>query len=240
MKIVAKPTLVDRLMAASGSEIREARERIGMTQAELASRAGTNQQTIDRIERGLTKQSKFVPEIRQALGLPFLPDDITESMLKFSGAYGDRIGTRARIADPFDQDAEKMPVFALEPGDGALVVSVEPRTYLPRSYPVEGALHSYGIIVPDDSMEPVLRPNEIAVIDPDAAPDWGTEVFLVRALPDGKTAGLLRTWIGFEDIDANTGMKTRLRTWNPSHIETVNSLLWPAMGAVVAKLPGKK
>lgn len=52
-----------------GDEIRAKREQLGWTQTELAVRAGTNQPTVDRIERGETRNSKYLNQIKIALNL---------------------------------------------------------------------------------------------------------------------------------------------------------------------------
>lgn len=43
-----------------GPEVRQLRERCGLTQAQLAAAIGTSQQTIDRIERGETQWSRAI------------------------------------------------------------------------------------------------------------------------------------------------------------------------------------
>ena len=50
-------------------QVKERREQLGWTQAELATAAGTNQATVDRIERGQTRNSKYLPNILLALGI---------------------------------------------------------------------------------------------------------------------------------------------------------------------------
>lgn len=52
-----------------GEIIRSERERRDMSQSQLAAIVGTNQQTVDRIERGLTKNSKHLMPILKKLGL---------------------------------------------------------------------------------------------------------------------------------------------------------------------------
>src|SRR4030088_2930074 len=49
--------------------IREARERRGWSQKDLADRAGVSQVAIVKIESGPPVQSKFLPKIAQILGL---------------------------------------------------------------------------------------------------------------------------------------------------------------------------
>lgn len=52
-----------------GRTVREAREAKGWSQADLARRAGTSQQNIDRIERSEVVHSRALPAILSALGL---------------------------------------------------------------------------------------------------------------------------------------------------------------------------
>ncbi|MFP5078625.1 helix-turn-helix domain-containing protein [Rhizobium sp. YIM 134829] len=236
-----RETLIDRMMMAKGDEIRTAREKLGISQAELAARAGTNQQTIDRLERGLTRQSKFMPEIRAALNLdPYVEPE--ESLVRFSGKFGSNYGVRAHVADEY-RDEHKMPVFGMEMaeegGQKAWVLLQEPVTYIPRAYPVEGQLGAYGIVVPDERMSPVLKKGDIAVVNPDAAPEFGGEVFMLHGMTDGRTAGMLCTWIGFEDQEDGDKKERfrRVKFYNPHEAFLARFLTWPAMGSIVAKFP---
>ena len=53
-----------------GQIVKSAREEKGLSQADLGRSIGVKQQSIDAIERGETRRSKFLPEIIAALGLP--------------------------------------------------------------------------------------------------------------------------------------------------------------------------
>src|SRR5256885_1724353 len=53
----------------SAEMIRAARERRGWSQEALAEAAGVSQSTIDKIERGLTKRSRFLHAIANVLNL---------------------------------------------------------------------------------------------------------------------------------------------------------------------------
>ncbi|KRB51807.1 hypothetical protein ASE04_09765 [Rhizobium sp. Root708] len=66
-----------RIDTETGAAIRQARESRNMTQAALASLAGTSQQTVDRIERGVVRASRAVAAIHDILGtdLPHGPAD---------------------------------------------------------------------------------------------------------------------------------------------------------------------
>ncbi|MEF0939609.1 helix-turn-helix transcriptional regulator [Rhizobium sp. BR 362] len=236
-------TLIDKLMSAKGEEIKSAREKLELSQAELASRAGTNQQTIDRLERGLTRQSKYMPEIRKVLGLPS-PIQEEESLVRFSAKYGAGYGVRAHIAEDY-RDRERMPVFTMalgeESGETTWIINSKPAIFLPRGYPVQESLGAYGIVVPDDRMHPVLKKGEIAIVDPDAGSEPLGEVFMIHGMPDGRTAGMLCTWTGFENMHSSEGeLQVKVKFWNPPEAFLARWLTWPAMGPVVARLPAPR
>ncbi|WP_431854332.1 helix-turn-helix domain-containing protein [Azospirillum sp.] len=74
-------------MTIVGQRLRAVREKANLSQAELAGRVGTSQQTIDKIERGLTKHPRFVVEIADALNvraayLKGLTDDPTPEPIR--------------------------------------------------------------------------------------------------------------------------------------------------------------
>jgi DNA-binding XRE family transcriptional regulator len=238
-----RQTLIDRLMSAKGDEIKEARERLGLSQAELAARAGANQQTIDRLERGLTRQSKYMPEIRTVLGLPS-PVDEEDSLIRFSAKNAHGYGVRARIAEDY-RDPKEMPVFQLilgeESGQKTWIVDPEPALMIPRGYPVEGELDAYGIIAPDDRLHPVLKEGQIAVVNPNESSAPHSEVFMVHGMRDGRTAGLLCTWGGFENMGRDEGETLiKIKFWNPPESFLARWLIWPTMGPIVAKFPAPR
>ena len=53
-----------------GEKIREARRGRGWSQADLARESGVSQPAILKIEKSMTRQSKFLPAVLQALDLP--------------------------------------------------------------------------------------------------------------------------------------------------------------------------
>ena len=64
-----------------GNAIKLLREELGMTQAQLADRAGVNQQTIDRIERARFNSSiSLIQQVLQAMGttLMIAPVEISD------------------------------------------------------------------------------------------------------------------------------------------------------------------
>jgi transcriptional regulator with XRE-family HTH domain len=92
-----------------GDEIRKWRETFGWSQAELARRANTNQQTVDRIERGLTKHSRSAGAITEVIRKHF---DVLEGRLTRSG---DIIKANYKLkASPVPTLEHSFPVFIYE------------------------------------------------------------------------------------------------------------------------------
>lgn len=182
-----------------------------------------------------------MPEIRQVLNLPF--EEPEESITRFSARYSGGFGVRAHLADEFKQ-SEDLPVFrmdaAQEDGQATWVLREEPSFWLPRAYPVADSPGAYGVVVPDDRMHPVIKEGEIVVVDPDASVEFESEVFMLHGMRDGRTAGMLCTWRGFDRSDDGREQFVRVKFWNPAEHMLARFLTWPAMGAVVARLPAPK
>src|SRR4051812_15400133 len=100
------------MSADIGHQIRNRRRERRMSQAELAEKIGTHQQTIEKIEKGETKHSRYLHLITEELDLPS-PTSKKSHALK--------IGDEAP-APPLVGERD-LPVYgAAEGGGGALVV----------------------------------------------------------------------------------------------------------------------
>lgn len=109
---------------------------LGWSQQELADAAGSNQPTIDRIERGETKNSKHLTKILIALGL----DQHAPSRVPIVGYIG---GGQAVLA--IDDHVK---------GDGFDEIDAP-----------AGVENGIGLIVRGDSMEPKFEDGDIVVVD---------------------------------------------------------------------------
>ncbi|MDQ7100918.1 helix-turn-helix transcriptional regulator [Serratia sp. MF2] len=54
-------------METLSDRLKQKRNELNLTQAQLAELAGTTQQTIQQVEAGLTKRPRFLVELAQAL-----------------------------------------------------------------------------------------------------------------------------------------------------------------------------
>lgn len=159
------------LRMKNGSRIRQAREALGLTQSQLAERAGTTQQTIDRIEKGQVSHSRATPAILKALSLE--SDQTAPPDVKLEPA---RLVPGEQLVGERD-----LPVYSsAEGGDGALILSTDPIEWVKRPAPLTNVRGGYGIYIVGDSMLPRFNPSEIALVHPHLPFRSGVDVVLYR------------------------------------------------------------
>jgi transcriptional regulator with XRE-family HTH domain len=120
----------------TGPRIRQRREELGWSQAELAAAAQTNQPTVDRIERGETRHSKHLSKILIALGL----DAKLPSRIPIVGYIGG--GQEVLAIDDHPQ------------GQGIDEIDAPP-----------GVENGIALIVRGDSMAPKYEDGDIVVVE---------------------------------------------------------------------------
>lgn len=161
-------------MEQPGSRIRERRKELGLSQSELARKAGITYQAIQQVEAG--GGSKHLVPIAIALGVsaewlqagegPKAPAP-QPNKHAFSEASTDRIPVRG-MAECGDDG------WALWNGD---IVD-----HVPRPPMLSGAPHAYAVFVVGESMEPRYHPGELAYIHP-GKPVGPGDYVLVQAKP---------------------------------------------------------
>lgn len=119
-----------------GLRIREAREQRGWSQADLAKVAGTNQATVDRLERGQTRRSKYSAAVLRALGL----DDGQRPRVPLVGYIG--------------AGEQVIPIDDHQLGDGIDFVEVPP-----------GLENAIALQIRGDSMSPKFDDGDIVIVD---------------------------------------------------------------------------
>lgn len=149
-----------------GRIVRSARENKGLSQAELGRGIGVKQQSIDAIERGETRRSKFLPEIVRELGIK--PDEVglpPPDTDRDPGFLPER-----QIIEP----TRDFPIYAaVEGGPGEIIRSVQPVDWYPRPAPVAHVREAYGLFVIGESMSPEFEPGDIALVNPALPPIGG-------------------------------------------------------------------
>lgn len=142
-----------------GTVIRAAREAKGWSQADLARATGIKQQSIDAVEKGATRRSKFLPEIVAELGI----DPEAVGLPKETPTSADGWAPNSQILQP----GRDFPIYAsVEGGSGEIIRSTDPVDWYPRPAPVAHVRDAYGLYVVGESMAPEFDPGDIALVNP--------------------------------------------------------------------------
>src|SRR5437016_10049945 len=141
-----------------GELIRARRKALGLSQAKLAQAVKTNQQTIDKIEQGTIKHSRFFRNIAAVLQLSW--DDLEPSDISSLAPSGVIPGKSLA-------GARDLPVHAsAEGGKGQLIVTSDAVDWVLRPAPLANVKGGYGLIVVGESMCPEFEPGDIALVNP--------------------------------------------------------------------------
>lgn len=172
------------MTVAPGERIRAAREARRWSAADLARHSGVSEVLIQKIERGQTRHSKFLPRIAKELSL-----DIATLDLGLAGAQAeeDPIPERRLLAPGRD-----LPVHAAaEGGPGQIIVSSDPVDFMARPMPLLNTSGAYGLLVVGTSMEPEYRQGDTALINPNL-PVIGGEVYIFYAEREGEARATIK------------------------------------------------
>src|SRR5262245_20181542 len=171
-------------MAIARNVARYRKER-GLSQEELARRVGVRQNTIAAIESGLTKKSKYLPDIARVLEVPLFDLDAGEGAHRTPTIPGaDLVGAR------------DLPLYAtVEAGEGAVVMSSDPVDEVRRPAPLATVKGAYGVIVSGESMVPALRPGDIALIHPHLPPKV-EDICLFISEKNGEFVATIKEYVG--------------------------------------------
>lgn len=166
-----------------GQIVRAAREAKGLSQAQFGRLIGVKQQSIDAVERGETRRSKYLPEIVKELGIP--PGDV--------GLPSDFSIETQVLQRPFTTTgAPDFKVYAsAEGGPGEIIRSSDPVDFIPRPTHLIHVKDAYGLLVTGDSMWPEFKSGQMAIVEPSLAviPD---EVYIFYAERDGEARATIK------------------------------------------------
>ncbi len=212
--------------------VKTRREELGWSQGKLAQIVSTSQATIDKIENGRSTRSKFLPQIYHALGLPL--EGIVSSESVVDGFQ--RLTAIASHSRPADEIVGKpdLPILSSIPGGSfgdTVIVSREHIDYVLRPEPLAKAKNGYGLYVVGNTMEPVYRHGDLALIHPNIPPRPGDEVLVCSVDKNNEFKALLKLLVGVTDEE------WRLKQYNPPLGEkaefSLNRQEWPICHLVV-------
>lgn len=173
------PNALTELVDSVGLRVRHYRERLGLSQEELAARVGAAQQTIQSLETGKIRKSTFLPHIARELGVDF------NALLFGGGVASLPQSTRPLLM----ASTRRVPLFSTR--DSTLVrgylgdqsVSSPTGKWVAMDYSQPFAesgsrLFALKIALSDEAFQPEFRPGDQLVIDPDAPIQPGDPVIV--------------------------------------------------------------
>lgn len=162
--------------AKVGCRVRQYRERLGLSQDELAVRVGAAQQTIQSLETGKIRKSTFLPHIAKELGvdldvLLFGSDSPTAAHPQMHNRRVPLFSTRdsTQVLAYLNDAHRPLPACKwLSLDDSQPFASTGPRVFALK------------LLVSDEAFQPEFRPGDQLVIDPDAPVQPGDPVIVFK------------------------------------------------------------
>lgn len=215
-----------RTDTSPGDLIRVAREERDMTQGDLARAVGTKQQTIDKIEKGTIKHSRFLHPISMELSIPY--DRLTKV-----GRRQNDLQTKNPISDKeLRSDRADLPVqVAAEGGPGEIIVSSDPVDYVQRPAPLANVRRAYGLIIVGQSMVPAYEPGDTALINPNL-PTLGGHTYVFYAVRPGEDRATIK-WLVRASAE-----HWHVQQWNPKRQFKLSRREWAIAHRVVGRYCG--
>lgn len=164
-------------MSTFGERLRQSRKNRGWSQLQLAEKAGVNQATISKIERGDQDQSVHTPILAATLCVDTL------WLATGDGPSGQELMAVGDTVEAAPWPLGQVPLIShvqagkwceavdnFHPGDA--------EEWVPA--PAKHSRHAYALRVIGSSMEPRFKEGEIVVVDPEIAADSGRFVVAKR------------------------------------------------------------
>lgn len=216
--------------------LRRAMQAKGLSQSELARRAGVSQPTINGILSGDQQTSRKLGPIAKALGMNVW--DLDPTLLDPHQPPGPVAPTpplasnyRAPVAI---LGARDLPIYsAVEGGPGEVVVSTDPIDLVPRPWYMGEVRDGYGVVVVGESMVPVYEPGDIVIVNPRLPPMKGKHHILIQDDGNGSFVGTIKKVVGW------TADEWRLEQYNPPPGQERQFTLAKAEWAKALRVVGK-
>lgn len=160
---------MDENLQSIGARVRHFRERLGLSQDELALQVGAAQQTIQSLESGKIRKSTFLPHIAKALGVDF------EALM-----FGNEAAKALYNPLPlFTATSRRVPLFVTRDCESVMAFLQDQTSQSPSGKWVSmdyslpfaesgSRLFALKLSLSDEAFQPEFRPGDQIVIDPDA------------------------------------------------------------------------
>lgn len=238
-------------MTNIGERVKAERRAKGWSQAELArrvTRAGYSitQGGIAQIERRGDTEPKSIVQLAQALQVSVtwlqsnrgdkmvgvIAGDDDDQSLADGGKRGRRGGTAAAAAAARAMGGRPpLQVFASAQGgtEGAMLLSNEPVSWIPRDPRLEGLQDAYGCFVSGDSMEPAYERGNLLLVNPSAEASPGDDCVFLRETADGSRYVLIKRLVRRNEASWT------VKQYNPAKTYTLSRKEWQKAHLVIGK-----
>ena len=233
-------------MTTLGERVKTERRAKGWSQAELARRVtkagySITQGGIAQIERRGDTEPKSIVQLAQALGLSVnwlqsirgektagVTADDGEQLTMLAGGRRGRAGAASSAPSG---PRQQLQVFASAQGgsEGAMTLSSEPVSWLPRDARLEGVPDAYGCFVSGDSMEPAYERGNILLVNPSAKVESGDDVVFMREDKDGTRYVLIKRLVKVNE------QSYTVKQYNPAKTFTLPRKEWRKAHLVIGK-----
>jgi transcriptional regulator with XRE-family HTH domain len=158
--------------------VRLLRKAAGLSQEELAREVGTNQQTIDRIERGKTRYSRsLVPVLRTLMELAQVRENVDLSaqvsdILTALGSYSSQPSQVINVNNLQERASTgAIPLYGcVGLLGGGFLIGDEPIDLIQGVQLSQGVGQTYAIYMTSQLMVPEFEPGDLLIIDPRLPP----------------------------------------------------------------------
>lgn len=156
-----------------GARVKKRRNELGMTQVNLSEQLGMAQQSLQKIESGITKNPRNIEKLAKAL-------QCTPEYLRFGVGDSDNVSPGPLVKS-------RLPLISwVQAGAWSEIQEVSPLEAEHFMCPVNCSEKSFVLKVQGISMEPKFLDGDLIFVDPEARPEHGS--YVVARLDDENQA----------------------------------------------------
>lgn len=202
-----------------GQNVARLRDKAGMSPQQLANKVGVALFTIQQIENGTTRKSRYLPDIARILEVPLSEIDPSQK----AGV----VELAPTIEDLYTGNRD-LPLYATtDGGEGILVMSSVPVRHIARPASLEGVEGAYAVIVRGDSMGNLAPNGSIVLVDPYLPANRG-DLCVFRVEQHGDFSSVIKEFV------SGNSTHWRVKRYRPKEKEfNIKKSDWPECHVVV-------
>jgi len=211
-------------MTDQGQTIRRRRKELRLSQQALGAAVGAHPQTIDKIERGQIKFSRYLFPIADRLGI------LHELTLGGHHPALPTVPADASATEPPPLVGPRdVPVFGSIESGRDMHLSGAPISYTLRPLPLATVKEAYAVLVSTEAMHPVYEVGDTILLHPHLPPEAGKDVLLRLKHNDGELAAIGR-------LERITDSNWIVRQWNRGNrTVSYDRGRWPRCHRIIGK-----